>query len=58
MSEDTKIRYAPFSIRLHEETREQLIRLRVESGLSWNKFINMLLNKYENETRELQEMCE
>lgn len=53
-----KIRYSPFSVRLHDETRERIIRLRKESGLSWNKFVNKLLNQYENETGELQEMCE
>lgn len=58
MIEDNKIRYTPFSVRLHNETRERMMRLRLESGLSWNKFVNKLLNKYENETGELQEMRE
>lgn len=39
-----KIRYKVFTIRLHEETKKKFIEKRIESGLSWNRFLLKLLD--------------
>jgi len=39
-----KIKYKVFALRLHEETKSELIKRQKKSGLSWNLFIVKLLN--------------
>lgn len=41
-----KIKYKVFTIRLHEETKQNLIKKRNKSGLSWNRFIYKILEKH------------
>lgn len=42
-----KIRYSPFSMRLHENTIESLRIAKSKTGKSWNRFIIGMLNVYE-----------
>lgn len=39
------IEYQVFTLRLHEETKKNLIAKRIKSGLSWNRFVLELLKK-------------
>jgi len=43
-TKDEKIKYEVFSLRLDERTKKKLIEKRIESGLSWNRFLLKLLN--------------
>jgi len=42
-----KFHYRVFSYKLHEGTAELLKKQKIESGLSWNRFIYQLITKDE-----------
>jgi len=47
-----KIKYDVFSIRLHKGTKEQFIKGRIESGLSWNRYLLKLIKQNENKKNQ------
>lgn len=41
-----KIRYKAFSFRIHKRTYDLMLKEKIKSGLSWNKFFYKLIQKY------------
>jgi len=45
MTQEEKTKYKVYSMRLNAKTWKELAWLRKQSGLSWNRFIVLLINK-------------
>lgn len=44
-TENNKIKYKPYSIRMDDRTWKKLCDIRIVSGKSWNRFLLELMNK-------------
>ncbi len=53
--EKDKIQYPTFTVRLSKETIQLLKQRKIESGLSWNRFIYKLLDKERKDKNKKKE---